>query len=84
MRERFCSASLFVTMAGILVALFVIQVPVNVWWDKTLTPAQMPLFAWVIVNILGPAACLAMAAIVAYGLWILSVHVCRKLRREPK
>lgn len=83
MRQKICTASIFVAMVGGLIAGCLINVPGAWWWDyRSYSPGVMtPVVVWVFMNIAVPVGVTALVVGgVVLGLWNLSSLICGKLR----
>lgn len=88
MRKFFCTATVFVVMAGVLagvlLSLFVVRMPNVVWWSAYCSfPSQTcALILWINGNILVPAYMALIAGATLFGLWHGSSAICAKIRGE--
>lgn len=86
MKKWICASSLFVLfVAATVVALYCLWIDVQqpqLWWLSETSIYQpsspMPVFLWLIVNVIFPGACAAMFMAVLSGFWQLAMWACGK------
>ena len=80
MGKRVFTTSLFVLLAGSLIASFVIQVPDHVWWDKDRPGSTTtPLLVWVFMNLAPPIAAGSLIGLGGCGIWELGSYLYGRL-----